>query len=70
MNYDGSLGEKQRQTGRSKGETVRLLALMVLILCLTGCASNILVSNCRTVEVEGDDTERWVCDKGWSDYWR
>lgn len=49
---------------------MRLLALMVLILGLTGCASNILVSNCRTVEVEGDDTERWVCDKGWSDYWR
>lgn len=49
---------------------MRLLALMVLILGLTGCASNILVSNCRSIQIEGEESDKWLCDKGWSDYWR
>lgn len=48
------------------------VAIVVLIfsLLLTGCASNILVSNCRMVQVEGDSKQRWVCDKTFSDQWR
>lgn len=40
------------------------------IVFLTGCASNILVSNCREVQVQGDSKKRWVCDKQFSDQWR
>ena len=40
------------------------------IAFLTGCASNILVSNCREVQVQGDSKKRWVCDKQFSDQWR
>ena len=41
-----------------------------ILALMTGCASNILVSNCRLVQVEGDDKERWLCDKTFSDQWR
>lgn len=55
-------------------EIPMLIAVTIIVLLftliLTGCASNILVSNCRLVEVEGDDKERWLCDKTFSDQWR
>lgn len=55
-------------------EIPMLIAVTIIVLLftliLTGCASNILVSNCRMVEVEGDDKERWLCDKTFSDQWR
>lgn len=41
-----------------------------ILALMTGCASNILVSNCREVHVDGDDKERWLCDKTFSDQWR
>lgn len=49
--------------------SVIILTLIVAIL-LTGCASNILVSNCRMVQVEGDSKQRWLCDKSFSDQWK
>lgn len=49
---------------------MRLAALMILILTLSGCASNILVSNCRSIQIEGEESGKWICVKGWSDYWR
>lgn len=45
------------------------LAIISTIL-LSGCQTNILVSNCRKVVVEGDEKARMLCDKGWSDYWK
>jgi hypothetical protein len=46
------------------------LVLAFLLTILTGCQSNLVVSNCRSVQVQGDSKARWLCDKGWSDYWR
>ena len=46
------------------------VVVLIVALLLTGCASNILVSNCRMVQVEGDSKQRWLCDKSFSDQWK
>lgn len=46
------------------------IALLLFAFGLTGCQSNVLVSNCKAVVVQDDPKARWLCDKGWSDFWR
>lgn len=49
---------------------MKSLLLVLIVLGFTGCASNILVSNCRAVTVAGDETPRWLCDKSFGDQWK
>lgn len=49
---------------------MKLFFAVLFAMFLTGCASNIVVSNCRELTVEGDSDKRWLCDKTFSDQWR
>jgi len=52
------------------GDQLKVLILILMTIVLSGCASNIVVSNCRKITVEDDIKQRWLCDKSLSDNWR
>jgi len=47
-----------------------IIVVLIFAVLLTGCASNILVSNCRAVTVAGEEKPRWLCDKSFGDQWK